>query len=138
VSNEDLWSGFQNTVSERFPNGENQLAAEKGYPGIGCTPEGGPDFAGSDYLYATSEGENNIVQIEMTGGYTGDADAANAAANLNETPSDYTWHHVDDFDPATGKATLQLVERSAHRATYPHFGGVGQYNAFHGLSEYGS
>jgi hypothetical protein len=130
-------SGFQDIVSERFPFGENGLAAEKGYPGIGRTAEGGPDFAGTDYLYPAAEGQLNSVTIKLTGSYTGDFDMANTQAGFTDgTPKGYTWHHVDDFDPTTGLATVQLVQRDAHMATYPHIGGVAQYEGYYNV-EYG-
>jgi len=28
--------------------------------------------------------------------------------------TDYTWHHLDDFDPITGKTAIELVEISAY------------------------
>ena len=45
----------------------------------------------------------------------------------------YTWHHVDNYNPKTGKATLELVETPAHVATLPHKGSVGQYQDYHGI-----
>jgi hypothetical protein len=125
----EIESGFESTVSEEFPYGEHELAASKGFPGIRLTEEGGPSFAGTDYLYPAQDGELNTVKIKLTGGRTGDYDAANALAGFEDTPEDYVWHHVDDFDPATGDATLELVQRDAHVATYSHNGGVSQYEA---------
>ena len=49
--------------------------------GIGCTAEGGPNFAGTKYLYP---GNNSIRPIKLSGSYVGDAEAANAAAGLQE------------------------------------------------------
>jgi len=46
-----------------------------------------------------------------------DDDYANAAAGLESTPKDYTWHHVED-----GK-TMQLVPTDIHD-TFPHIGGA--------------
>lgn len=45
---------------------------------------------------------------------------------------DYTWHHVDDYDEAAGKCSMQLVKKDAHRATYPHRGSCAQYDSVHG------
>ncbi|WP_442000301.1 HNH endonuclease [Pseudomonas abietaniphila] len=52
----------------------------------------------------------------------------------------YTWHHLDDFDPTTGKSTMQLVTRSAHEASLPHTGSVAQLEKHFGLpsGSYGS
>jgi hypothetical protein len=45
----------------------------------------------------------------------------------------YTWHHLDDFNPATGESTMQLVTRSAHEASLPHKGSVSQFEQNFGL-----
>jgi hypothetical protein len=45
----------------------------------------------------------------------------------------YTWHHLDDFDPVTGKGTMQLVMQSAHKASLPHTGSVAQFEKYFGL-----
>ena len=132
VNSGELDSGFQNIVSEQFPNGEHQLAASKEYPGINFTADGVPDFAGTPYLYPVTEGQSNIVTINMTGSYSADVDAANAVGGFSETPSGYLWHHLS-YEPITGEGTLQLVNREAHFATYPHSGGVAQFTASTGL-----
>lgn len=46
----------------------------------------------------------------------------------------FTWHHVDDFNPLTGESTMQLVRKDAHVATYPHVGSVSQYEKFYGVN----
>ena len=45
----------------------------------------------------------------------------------------YTWHHLDDFDPVTGKGTMQLVTQAAHEASLPHTGSVAQFEKHFGL-----
>ena len=90
----------------------------------------GVDFAGSPDLYPIQPGQLNIVRIQYTGSRRQDFGAANQAANLGTTqkpPAGYTWHHLDDYDPLTNSGTMQLVKRTAHEATYPHNGGVRQY-----------
>jgi hypothetical protein len=47
-------------------------------------------------------------------------------------PAGYTWHHLD-YDPASGTGTPQLVQREAHLASMPHYGGVFQYEQYNGL-----
>ncbi len=128
----ELDSGFQNIVSEQFPNGEHQLAASKEYPGINFTADGVPDFAGTPYLYPVTEGQSNIVTINMTGSYSADVDAANAVGGFSTKPPGYMWHHLS-YDPASGEGVLQLVAKDAHLATYPHFGGVSQFTASTGM-----
>jgi hypothetical protein len=91
---------------------------------------GGVDFVDSPYLYPVSEGQKNIVTIEYTGSRRQDFGAANREAELGTTqkpPEGYTWHHLDDYNPATNTGTMQLIETGAHEATYPHNGGVKQY-----------
>jgi RHS repeat-associated protein len=108
-------------------------AAAKGFPGIGTTPNGGPTFEGTPYLYNAQPGESNIVNITLTGSREDDFDAANAAAGLSSKPDGYTWHHVDDFDPETGTSSMELVQSDAHRATLPHKGSAGQYQDYNGV-----
>jgi len=91
---------------------------------------GGVDFAGTPHLYPAGEGQSNTVKIEYTGSRRQDFGAANQASGVGTTqkpPDDYSWHHVNDYDPATNTGTMQLVETAAHEATYPHNGGVKQY-----------
>jgi hypothetical protein len=78
------------------------------------------------------------VRISKNGGviFTGtkyNFKAANAKAGFTKTPNNYTWHHVDDFNPTNGRASMELVERDAHKATTPHKGSVGQYQDYHGV-----
>jgi hypothetical protein len=115
-------------------------AAEKGYPGVQVTPNGGPTFAKTDYLFPIREGQQNVLNLEMTGSRRLDFKAANEAAGLQDlvprgadSPSGYVWHHVDDFNPATGTSTLELVERGAHNATIPHKGSVFQWEQLNGV-----
>jgi RHS repeat-associated protein len=90
----------------------------------------GVDFSKSDDLYPVKDGQKNIVEIEYTGSRRQDYAAANKAGNIGNTqkpPKDYTWHHLDDYNPETNRGTMQLVKTDAHEATYPHDGGVRQY-----------
>jgi len=101
------------------------------YPGV--------DFSGSDALYPHGE---SIVKIQMTGSRYGDFKAANdiagyANASGNITgkshPENYTWHHLNDYDPVSNTSTMQLVETSAHEATFPHSGSVSQFEKYNGV-----
>ncbi|HYL97687.1 MAG TPA: RHS repeat-associated core domain-containing protein, partial [Blastocatellia bacterium] len=113
-------------------------AAAKGYTGIGSTPGGGPDFSGTKYLYPAGEGQQSIVQIQMQGSRPADFTQAFEQAGISRSDAKgYTWHHVDDFDPATGKTTMQLVKTDAHQATAGHSGSVKQYETEYGV-KYGS
>lgn len=87
-----------------------------------------PDFRSSvQYLYKRNPKFGNI-KIKLTGVDAQDFKAANKVANLKETPSKYTWHHLDDYDPITGECTMQLVETKVHRWSCPHKGGAGLWS----------
>ncbi|PWC09216.1 hypothetical protein B4923_20675, partial [Brenneria roseae subsp. americana] len=101
------------------------------YPGV--------DFSGTDALY---KGGTNTVKIKMTGGRYGDFKAANDIAGYKGPsgiatgkahPDGYTWHHLDDYNPATNESTMQLVKTEAHEATFPHSGSVSQFEKHHGV-----
>lgn len=78
-----------------------------------------PDFSGTSYLYKATGNQKNIVQVKLTGSLADDFAAANKAAGLSGKPTGYTWHHLDDYNPSTGMATLQLVETKVHIKTVP-------------------
>ena len=115
----------------------SRMKAAPGAPkGTVFNSNGGVDFAASSHLYPVKPGQNNIVTIEYTGSRARDFGAANRAAGLGTTqkpPSGYTWHHLDDYDPVTNTGTLQLVKTKRHESTYPHAGGVSQYEKATGI-----
>jgi hypothetical protein len=51
----------------RLPRPPALRAAEKGYSGIGTTPNGGPTLAGTDHLYPAGEGQRSVVPIRLSG-----------------------------------------------------------------------
>jgi len=117
----------------------HRKAESKGYKGVKITGNGGLTFANTEYLYPTENGQSNIVNIHLTGSRRADFQLANEKAGLShaipkgkEAPAGYVWHHVDDYNPETGTATLELVISGAHRATYPHKGSVSQYEKYTG------
>ncbi|HYC85213.1 MAG TPA: HNH endonuclease [Chryseosolibacter sp.] len=124
--------------SFKYTNGYNQ-AGQAGKPPVS---ENGlaPDFSNKPAsLYPTVGNEKNIVKIKLSGkrqGDDGDFHRANQAANLPGTtaPTNYTWHHLDDFDPETGEATMQLVKTTDHVGTTPHTGSVKQYENYKGTT----
>lgn len=107
-------------------------AAERGYPGVGTTANGGATFVDTSYLYPAGKGQRSVVEILLTGSRRADFKLANKLGGFADKPDGYTWHHVGDFNPATGTATLELVRTGAHTATYPHSGSVAQYEKFFG------
>jgi RHS repeat-associated protein len=130
VHNPLAWVDPWGLVSFWSPGG----AASKGYPGIGTTPNGGPDFTGTDYLYPATGDQQSIVSIPMQGTRGRDFTQAFNESGISRADADgYTWHHVDDFDPATGNTTMQLVQSDAHEATYTHEGSVKQFSDEYGV-----
>lgn len=101
---------------------------------------GAVDFSGSPDLFPTAGVQRNIVSIELQGSRTRDFTLAYKEAKF--TPAEaaaakkagYTWHHVRDYDPATGKSGMQLVLRTTHEATYPHAGSAEQFAKTHGVA----
>ena len=96
----------------------------------------GVDFTGSPDLFPVTGNQKKIVTITMQGSRGRDFTQAFKEAGIKATDpavDDYTWHHVDDFDPKTGKSTMQLVKTSAHEATFPHGGSVSQFEKHFGL-----
>lgn len=93
----------------------------------------GVDFKNSAELFKVTGNQRNTVTISYTGSRTADFAAANAEANLPSTPKGYVWHHVRDYNPTTNKGTLQLVHENGHVSTFPHSGGVDQYQAATGI-----
>ncbi|WP_431204359.1 HNH endonuclease [Bradyrhizobium betae] len=108
-------------------------AAKKGYVGVGTTVNGGPTFAGTKHLYPAAPGRLSVVRIKLTGSRRRDKELANKWGGFSETPRDYRWHHVDDFDPESGEASLELIHKDVHDATLPHAGSVAQYEDHHGV-----
>ncbi|MFJ3485590.1 RHS repeat-associated core domain-containing protein [Pseudomonas sp. NPDC090202] len=107
-------------------------------PNIWIDPWGwafkGVDFTGSPDLFPVSGVQKNIVTITMQGSRSRDFTQAYKEAGIKASAADdYTWHHLDDFDPKTGKTTMQLVKTSAHEATFPHGGSVSQFEKHFGL-----
>jgi hypothetical protein len=120
------------------------FAQNKYLAGVKYDNNGGVDFGNSPYLYQAANGQKNIVTISYSGYRGGDYKAANDAANLSGSlansylpPQGYSWHHVNDYNPATNTGTMQLVGRAAHEATYSHIGGVSQYENTQGV-KYGT
>ena len=89
-----------------------------------------PDFSKTPKYLAKGkviEG-GNIVKIKITPGKR-NIDIRNAwkKSNFNKIDfKDYTWHHIDDYNPITEECTMQLVERQIHEWSYPHTGAVAQ------------
>ena len=140
--NNNFYNQINRIEGNSHSTGKNPLspaerAANKGFKGIKTTENGGPDFSASKYIKRTEDGEPIIATIEMSGSRSKDFtrafdDVGIPANERKKILEDYTWHHVDDYDEATGKCTMQLVEKKAHEATYPHRGSCAQYDSIHG------
>jgi RHS repeat-associated protein len=96
------------------------------YPGV--------DFTGSPDLFPTTGNQQNIVAITMQGSRQRDFTQAYQQSGISKADAtDYTWHHVDDFNPQTGETTMQLVKTSAHVESFPHTGSVSQFDNHFGV-----
>jgi RHS repeat-associated protein len=95
----------------------------------------GADFSNSPDLFPVTGDQKNIVQIPMQGARGRDFTQAFEESGIPRADAKgYTWHHVDDFDPTTGKTTMQLVKRSTHEASLPHKGSVAQFEEHFGVT----
>ena len=112
-----------------------EKALEKGYIGVEKTPNGGPSFANSEYIYK-KDGNKMIVTIKATGSRSQDFAQADKYIKekygIESRPDGYTWHHLDDYNVAENEITMELVLTDAHKASYPHSGGCAQYKAVTG------
>ena len=108
---------------ERFPLDSMQ---EYTLPYVNSIPTGlssqwkySPSFYGEKLLASAS--------VSLTGSRQRDYTAAENESGKKRTPRVTVWHHVYDFNPDTGKATMQLVAWNHHQETIPHAGGFKQY-----------
>ena len=94
------------------------------------------DFSGHPDLYQGPG--KNIVKIKMQGSRGRDFTEAYKEAGISgeikkQVDSEYTWHHVADFNPETGECTMQLVKTETHIASLPHKGAVSQFEKEFGV-----
>jgi hypothetical protein len=94
-------------AQKEIPIRNMKLAGKTHDSGVPFNKNGFPDF---------TQWVKKEVQIEPTGDRRADEALANIAANLKETPKDFTWHHHED-----GK-TMQLLPKDIHNKT-GHTGG---------------
>ena len=134
AGNLNVYLYTENTNAEIDPLGlyqtPAQRAKEKGFSGVKMDHRGNVRFKDSPYMYKPQKGQKNRVVISLSGNYSTDFRRANKAAGLTSKPVGYTWHHVN-YNPRTGKGTMELIRTSVHRATYPHSGGVAEYRKHH-------
>jgi RHS repeat-associated protein len=120
------WVRFEDAVAD---------LESKGFKGVTTTAGGNLDYSKCPTCLYSRPGVAPVVEIQYSGDYKTDFERANAEAKIKNragafqkaTPSGYVWHHLD-YDPKTGKGTMQLVKQNAHRG-YSHKGGVAQYKA---------
>ena len=108
-----------------------ERAISKGYTDVKKTANGGVSFQGSEYMYYHNGQEARRV-IQATGNRNNDFKMANQAMGLSETPDDYVWHHLDDYNVEKNTITMELVMDEAHNASKPHSGGCAQYDSVNG------
>ena len=94
------------------------------------------DFSGHPDLYQGPG--KNTVKIKMQGSRGRDFTEAYKEAGISgeikkQVDSEYTWHHVADFNPETGECTMQLVKTETHIASLPHKGAVSQFEKEFGV-----
>jgi RHS repeat-associated protein len=90
------------------------------------------DFTGHPDLYQGIG--KNTVTIILTGDRSSDFTRAFKESGISKTDAvGYTWHHVADFNPATGESTMQLIKTSTHEANLPHKGSAGQFADYFGV-----
>jgi TANFOR domain-containing protein len=112
---------------------------QSGYPKLSANRLA-PDFSDNINNCLHPDVVGKKIEITVTGQMNsnaakiGDVELANQAAGIagKSTPTGYTWHHLDDFNPATGKCTMQLVKSTEHQKCRPHTGGVKQWENFFG------
>ena len=91
--------------------------------------------ANSPDLFPVSGVQRNIVEITMQGSRGRDFTAAYKEAGISKTQAKgYTWHHVDDFNPKTGKTTMQLVKTNGIHGKTSHKGSVNQFEKKFGVT----
>lgn len=108
------------------------IAAGSKYQGVRGLEGLGPDFSYTPELLFNGDPTKSIKIIKLTGSRDLDFKVANELAGLTSTPNGFTWHHLDDFDPDSGTATMQLVRTKVHE-TFSHGGGASMWKAFYGI-----
>jgi hypothetical protein len=93
------------------------------------------------YIVYGGDIENTKVKIKLTGIRVADEMLAFekigvAAAERNSDTFGYVLHHLDDFDPHTGEATMQLVVKEFHNlkvwgSLFKHIGSVKLWEDFY-------
>jgi len=87
------------------------------------------------YLYPVTGNQKNIVRIKLTGSRKWDNKLAYELSGIKKDKN-YTWHHLDDYNPITNTCTMQLVEFDVHVKSYPHTGAVDIVKKFFNLAKY--
>lgn len=93
------------------------------------------DFSDTPYLYPVTGEQKNIVKVKLTGTRWFDDKLAYELSGIKKNKN-YTWHHLDDYDPITGTCTMQLVDLDIHVKTYPHYGSVELVKQFFNIKKY--
>lgn len=93
------------------------------------------------YLFGGKVSKKSVVRIKLKGTRTLDFKTAWKKAGFSkeeilELADKFTWHHLDDFDPVTGEATMQLVDTFIHGKSRPHIGSVKQVMEYFNLEKY--
>jgi hypothetical protein len=109
-------------AGKEFPR--ELLPAKYRKQGLRFKETGYPDF--EPHAMTLPNGKKT-VQISLTGSYTADVTAANAAAGLSDRPRLWTWHHVEGE-----RGAMLLVPEDLHKAV-KHTGGTAEYKHLTGV-----
>jgi len=118
--------------SNKF-NPSKSALKERGY-NVNLSTNGiSADFRNTQYLYKTSGDQRNIVRIKLTGIRENDDKLAFELAGIKpdkQIKNDFTWHHMNNFDPINGTCEMQLVDHDVHVACKPHYGSTALVDYF--------
>lgn len=104
------------------------------------TANGGVDFSESAYILKNENGDIAEVQIKPTGSRSKDATAVKNVlkengfdvSGMTGKNKEYSIHVLDDYDVATDKMTVQVVQSDARKKIGPHAGAAKQYGMLNG------
>ncbi len=107
------------------------------------TTNGGVDFSESDYILKNENGDIAEVQIKPTGSRSKDATAVKHVlkengfdvSGMTGKNREYSIYVLDDYDVATDKMTVQVVQSDARKKIGPHAGAAKQYGMLNGKYE---
>lgn len=117
-------------------------AENAGITGVKKTANNGLDFGETDVILRTDAGDAIEIKIKATGDRNNDYLRAEELLKeqgididfkkLRKQKNGYVWHHMDDYNAATGETTMQFITKDAHKKVRNHAGSAMQYHKVHG------